>query len=345
MFKTSAIVREDMERIFASDSSGWSFFSGKTILITGATGMIPSYLVTFLLYLNEEKTIPLEIIAFVRNRDKAERLFKQSLQNPSLKIISGDINSAINLPGSLDYIIHGASLASPQYYHTDPVGTILPNVLGTYHLLELAREKKVTCLVFLSSGAVYGNVKGKLVSEDSGGWVDPLAPGSCYAESKRMGETMCAAWQRQYRVPARMVRIRHTFGPTMDLESDKRVFTSFVSSVLKGKDIVLRSDGSREIEFLYITDAVTGILRVLGSGKDGEAYNLSNSRERISVLALARQLAESAKIDVRFTDVLVNDEKESQQTDTARLEALGWMPRISILEGFNRTIDALRSTK
>jgi nucleoside-diphosphate-sugar epimerase len=341
------IVREDLEEIYNSDKSGWEIFAEKSILVTGATGMLPSYLIFFFLYLNEVKKIPIRVFAFVRSEFKAKKYFGKYLDCDYLNLIIGDLCKEFQqLNVDIDYIIHGASLASPQFYKTNPVETIIPNVLGTYQLLEYSRNRNITNFLFFSSGSIYGKwTNEKAINETSGGWIDPLSIKACYSESKRMGETMCSAWFRQYQVPTRIVRIRHTYGPTLNLENDNRSFSYFVSCLMNGSDIILNSDGSEELEFLYISDAISAILKILRYGRDGQAYNLSNSKERIAISKLADLIlsfAPEKDLQVQKRSDPGMENKITQKTDTSKLEKLGWLPQVSIETGFSRTIEAIR---
>ena len=346
MYMKNAIVREDLEKIYISDVSSWEMLAEKSVLITGATGMLPSYLVFFFLYLNEEKNIPINIFALIRNERKAKTFFGDYISCDYFHLVFGDLCKKFVFNENVDYIIHGASLASPDYFNTKPVETLLPNVLGTYQLLEYSRHHQQTKFLFMSSGAIYGNQIGETpVSEKDYGWIDPLSVRACYSESKRMGETMCLAWFREYQVPTRIVRIRHTYGPTLNLENDVRSFSYFINCLLKGNDIVLNSNGSEKIEFLYLSDAITGILKVLLYGQDGQAYNLSNSSERIAVSELAELIL---SFDPEKNGQVIKSSDAStvsgkiRRTDTSKLEELGWVPRVSIMSGFSRTVKALK---
>src|SRR5262249_53731189 len=159
-------------------------------------------------------------------------------------LIVQDVCQPVTIDGPVDYIVHAASQASPKYFGRDPVGTLSANVLGTRHLLELARQKQSRGFLYFSSAEVYGQLDPARIPapESACGPVDPLDVRSCYAESKRMGETMCVCWAYQYGVPARIVRPFHTYGPGMALD-DGRVFSDFVAAIVQERDIVLTSNG------------------------------------------------------------------------------------------------------
>lgn len=135
-------------------------FKNKTVLITGAYGMLPSYMVYMLIYLNEaQKDYDIQIVAVVRNKNKLISRFGDYANRPYFHVVLDDICKPISYNEKIDYIIHGASPASSQYYDTNPVGVLMPNILGTYHTLELARIKQVQSYLFFSSGEIYGQLE------------------------------------------------------------------------------------------------------------------------------------------------------------------------------------------
>ncbi len=341
------IVQEDLEGIIARDLP-WERFYGKTVLITGANGFLPTYLVETFLYLNERRQgEPVKLLCLVRNGAKARQHFSEYLRRPELEFIVQDVSEPIIWEGPMDFIIHAASQASPKYFGIDPAGTLKANVLGTYHLLELARAKEVEGVLFFSSGEVYGEVSETQIptTESDYGYVDPVNVRSCYAEGKRVGETMCVAWHEQYEVPTKIVRPFHTYGPGMNLK-DGRVFADFVSDVIHKRDIVLKSQGTAVRAFCYLADATAGFLTVLLKGENGQAYNISNDKGVTSVSALANILASlfpEFKIRVVPQDRVAEkgylvSKISRHYPSILKASQLGWEPVFSIEEGFHRTI-------
>jgi nucleoside-diphosphate-sugar epimerase len=341
------VIEEDLKDI-TDAGLPWQDLEGKNVLITGANGFLPAYMVETLLYLNDRKlNKPVNVLGLVRNRAKALKRFSHYEGRKDFELLVQDAAAPVIADRKIDYIVHAASQASPKYFGTDPVGTLLPNVLGTYHLLELARKNAVEGFLFFSSGEVYGEVDERKVptKEDDYGYLDPTNIRSCYAESKRIGETMCVSWHHQYAVPAKIVRPFHTYGPGMDLQ-DGRVFADFIADILHTRNIVLKSDGSAIRAFCYLSDAVTGFFTALLKGKNAEAYNVGNDKGEISILGLANLLVElfpSKKLKV------IRDEKvgsdgylKSKITrncpDISKMRTLGWEPKYSLREGFERTV-------
>ena len=341
------IIVQDAEEVFNRDIE-WECFRNSTVLITGAYGMIASYLTYMLLYLNEKQHFNIHIVAMVRSEEKFFARFGENCKDNNVTVVTDSINQPIQIEGDVDYIIHAASLASPKYYKDYPVDVLVPNVVGTYHLLQLAVEKKVKKVVFFSSGSIYGTVNDAYVREETAGAIDPLDTRSCYSESKRMGETMCCAYKRQYNVPAVILRIWHTYAPTMDIDNDPRVFASFMKNVVYGRNIEIKSDGNEKRAFLYIADAVAGIFTAITKGTDGEAYNLCNTEQHLSVSQLAEILSKlRTDIDIKPVHTALKKtekyiESVSKGTavpDNGKLRSLGWSPRYTIEDGFKRVLE------
>jgi UDP-glucuronate decarboxylase len=344
------IIEGDLAAILADDLQ-WDAFAGRTVLVSGANGLLPAYIVESVLCLNEKRGLNCHVIGLVRNRDRAEKRFAHMLGRPDFSLLVQDVCSPITLEENVDFIVHAASEASPKYYSKDPTGTLLANTLGTYNLLELARKSRSRGFLFFSSGEVYGRITEEALVKEHNYWpLDPTDIGSCYAESKRMGETMCVAWHRQHAVPAKIVRISHTYGPGMSLD-DGRVFADFVGNIVRNEDIVLKSDGGARRAFCYVADATVGFFKVLLSGEAGEAYNLANGGAEVSISELAQRLVRifpERKLAVRFAEGVipvaeVQAEVKGAVMDTTKLRNLGWRPTTSIEEGFKRTVMSFES--
>ena len=287
------------------------------------------------------------VIGLVRNLEKALIRFTEYRGRKDLQFIVQDVSSPLEIDVDIHYIIHAASQASPKYFGTDPVGTLSANVLGTYHLLELARKKRASGFLYFSSGEVYGEVSEHQIptKETDYGYLDPTMVRSCYAESKRMGETMCVAWHHQHAVPAKIVRPFHTYGPGMDLQ-DGRVFADFVSDILDNKNIVIKSNGSAVRAFCYLSDAILGFFTVLFNGDNATAYNVGNDRGLISILDLAKLLV--AMYPDKNLKVIKEESIQGRGylkstipincPDISKMLALGWKPKYSVHDGFDRTI-------
>ncbi len=340
------IIEEDLESIIHAEIP-WNNLKSKTVLITGANGFIPSYIVETLLYLNEKLDFNISIVAYVRNFEKALKRFSNYSNRDDLNIVVQDICDPITYEDKIDYIIHAASQASPKYYKSDPVGTALPNIIGTKNLLEFAIKKNIESFLFISSGEVYGRQNNHvhlLIKENDYGYIDPMDISNCYAESKRMGENLCVGYFHQHKVPAKIVRPFHTYGPGLML-NDGRVFADFIKNIINNEDIVLTSDGSVRRPFCYISDVIIGFFTVILKGKNAEAYNVGFDKD-ISILELAELLINT--FPEKNLSIIKKDFGNDNYLRTNivrncpninKINNLGWHPVISIEEGFKRTIE------
>lgn len=340
------IIDEDVENIL-DEKLDWNYFSGKSILVTGANGMIPSYIVYTLLGLNEKLLLknPLKVFALVRNKEKAEKKFFGLLNRSDFTLIVKDISNYVEDKNRYNIIIHAASQASPKFYGVDPVGTLKANTIGTMNLLEIAKKNQTEKFLFVSSGEVYGILDGsvKFIDESYTGNVDCTNVRSCYAESKRMGETMCVCYSHQFGIHTNMIRLSHTYGPGCSLD-DGRVFADFVKNVVNGENIVLNSDGSAKRSFLYITDMIKALFYILIKAESGNAYNIASETET-SILDLAKICSDISKhkSEVRFAKNVFSQGYLKSQSSSAsynveKLKALGWKEKVTIKNGFERMI-------
>ena len=347
--KRKKIIEEDLASIY-SRTVPWKCLDNKTVFITGAYGMLASYMVFMLIWLNEQHGMNISIIAQGRSKERLEKRFGYAGKFPYLKFFISELDQELTLQERPDYIVHAASIANPALYGICPIKVLSPNIMGSYHLLEFAARSRITSYLLFSSGDVYGKVGGtEQIGEEDYGAVDPLDIHNCYGESKRMAEAMCAAWLHEKGVLARVARIWHTYAPTMDIEKDPRVFASFVRDIINGRDIIMKSDGSAKRSFCYITDAIAGYFLILLRGEAGKAYNVCNSGEFLSISELAETLVDlypERNLRVRKTKrekddpYLENYAANWIPPDSCRLEALGWKAEIDVRTGFRRVIES-----
>lgn len=348
----NSIIKEDIEFII-SQALPWEMFQGKTILITGAAGFLPSYMVETLLCLNEIKRLNIRVIGIVRNLEKAKMKFDYFNNNPNFELIEHDVCESLDIPEKLDFIIHAASPATPKVFADDPIGTLSPNVLGTANLLKLGVSKRVECFLFFSTSGVYGHVGEECypVREDCFGALNPTEISSCYLESKRMGENMCVAWMQQYGIPVKIVRPAITYGPGIKLD-DGRSFADFVSNIINRRNIEIYSDGKAIRNFCYIADATLGFFTVMLKGKAGEAYNVATDHE-ISILELAEVLVGKVFPELDLKVVMKNNPEKfflrvnyaRTTVDISKAKSLGWELHYPIEIGFKRAVESFLIAK
>lgn len=305
----------------------------KNVLITGATGFLCSQLARK--FLDDGY----HVWGLTRNRDRAEALFgKDPLWTP----IFQDVCEILELDVKFDYMIHGASPASPQLYKNFPVDIIKPNTLGTLRMLEYASLHKPTKFMFVSSAAVYGDKLKDACDEHTPGSGNPLELRSCYEESKRMGENLVISFGHQFDIDTVILRPYHVYGPGMAL-GDGRVISDFVENAVNRQPIVIRGDGLTTRTLLYIDDFVEGAFKVLFTGKRGEAYNIGNPQVELSTLEMAKIIANIYKLDIKINgpkkEGYLPSPIDKMPINVARLLSLGWEPKINFPEGISKTID------
>ena len=337
------IIIEDLKRM-SEAKLPWRELDGKTVLVTGATGMLASYVTWLLLYLHEHVGINVSVVALCRNRQKAEQYFGSYVGMSYFHWLIQDVCEPIAYEGKVDYVFHLAGNASPYFINTDPVGIMRCNLHGTLNVLDWVRHLGDAKVIFASTREVYGkNEELELLGEQAYGTLDPLDDRSCYPESKRAAETLLRSYFLQYGIPYNIVRIAHSYGPTMRLENDGRVMADLMGDVVAGRNIVLKSSGEAVRAFVYVTDAIVGMFTVLFHGEVAKAYNLANETEPVSIKELANMLA--ALREDRMIQVVVSENWQKgycayrrTALDTSAIEQLGWKPQVSLKEGVNRVL-------
>lgn len=331
----------------------WNKLKNKHILISGATGLLGSFLIDVIMQKNFNSNLNCTVIALGRNENKIKDRFTNYYGSNLFVFIQCDINSDICISNidKIEYIVHLASNTHPKMYSTDPIGTISTNILGTSNLLNLAVEKKSERFVFASTCEIYGENKGDVekFSEDYCGYINCNTLRAGYPESKRCGEALCQAYNRQNNLDIVIPRFTRSYGPTM-LMNDTKALSQFIKKAINNEDIVLKSDGTQFYSYTYVADAISGLLTIMLEGKTGEAYNISYDKSDITLKDLASIIAKISGKKVVFE---IPDEIEkagySKATkailDSTKLNRLGWNGKYDIYEGIKRTIAILKDIK
>ena len=332
----------------ASLNLEWDKLNGKTFLISGASGLIGSFLADVLMMRNALHNQCIKIHALGRNIESAKKKFRDYADDDNFTFTVHDINKPLeDFGGVYDFVIHLASNTHPLAYSSDPVGTVTANIIGLNNLLDFARGHETERFMFASSVEVYGENRGdtEYFSEDYCGKIDISRARSGYCEAKRCGETLCQSYIQQYGINVVIPRFARTYGPTMGM-ADSKAIAQFLRKGLAHEDIVLKSEGTQLFSYSYVADAVSGLLTVLMRGENGRAYNIADSGSDITLRELAGIIAEYSGRKVVFE---LPDENErrgySSATravmDSSRLKSLGWSSRYDIKTGITRTLDIL----
>ena len=322
---------------------------GKSILVTGAAGLVGSSLVENLLEQNSVQAVPSTVYALGRNLTKLRQRFSNCCDEKHLRFVEADVSR--NIPDiDVDYIVHAASPAHPLAYAQTPVEVMQANLLGTISALELARRKQARFL-FLSSGEIYGvsDNPNCAFSEKEYGYIDILNSRSCYPESKRAAETLCASYHEQYGVDVVVARLCHVYGPAIT-ETNSRADAQFLRDAMCGKDIVMKSRGEQVRSFCYVRDAVAALLCILIKGKSGEAYNVANRKSIASVRQYAETLAEICNVHVIYSIPSEVETKGYSKVMRAvlnaeKIEQLGWVPQYDLRSGLQDMVHSLRRNR
>lgn len=317
----------------------WERLAGTNILIAGATGLIGGCLVESLM---RNSSLNYNVYALGRNEYRANQRFSEFFDNKAFHFIKFDVTMPLDKDIRFDYIIHTASDANPQFYATQPVEVMKANVNGVINLMEYGLAHDMKRFLYVSSGEIYGEGNGGVLSEEYSGYVDFLKPRSCYPSSKRAAETLCVSYIDEYGVDAVIARPCHIYGPHFT-DSDNRVYAQFIRNVLSENDIVMKSSGMQLRSWCYVVDCVSALLFILLKGEKGHAYNVADKNSCMTIRELAEMIA---KIGGRRVNMVVPDDIESKGYNvvtnsvfsTTKLESLGWSVSGRMEEKLRKTI-------
>lgn len=342
----SNITKKDLKNIVERIKDEVMILGGKTILISGGSGFIGSYL-NAVLYLLNKKVLKnkCKVISIDNYITGSKKNFLVSIKDKNFQFLDADIRLPVITNEKIDHIIHAAGLASPYYYKKYPLETIESAVLGAKNLLELARITEPTSFLFFSSSEIYGDPDPKFVPtpETYAGHVSSIGPRACYDESKRLAETLCMTYHQIYDIPIKIVRPFNVYGPGMK-HIDYRVIPTFIYNGLKGKDLPVHDKGIQTRTFCYITDAIVAIFKVLITGKAGEVYNIGNDKPEIGMFELAQIIAEMLGNGVKprrknYPQNYPAGEPQRRCPDLTKIKShLNYEPKIDLKTGLKQTM-------
>jgi nucleoside-diphosphate-sugar epimerase len=343
------LYQEDLDRVL-SIGIPWDELSNKKILITGSTGLIGTFLVDVLVRRKLIYEEGINIAVLSRSIEGVAKRFLPDYEK-CLNIYVHNLIEPLNYIEETDYIIHAAGIADPTSFSIDPVGTVKANLIGTLNILEYARSVKAKRVLFISTGEVYGDAlsENKYFQEEEMGYINSNDTRSCYPESKRLAETLCASFKKQFGLDYVIARLCHIYGPTMK-ENDSHVISQFIRSVLTGDDIIMKSQGTQNRSLCYVADAVSGLLTILVLGKSGEVYNVSIDNVAVSIKDIADIISKNFVIKIRNERPTEIEEagfskRKSALLSSSKLKKLGWRPKFTFEESIIKTIRILLDLK
>ena len=315
---------------------------GKTIFITGGTGMICSAIADILFYLNDKKSAKINVIFAGRSRESVERRFPEDKWD----FVEFDATKPYDVKKEVDFVIHGASNADPSAVAKYPVETIISNTSG---LNDVVKNTTAERYLYISSSEVYGNSDKAPYKEEDYGYVDILNMRACYPSSKRLAETLCASYVEEYGKDIVIVRPGHIYGPTIS-SRDSRASAQFSRMAVNGEDIVMKSAGTQLRSYTYVYDCASAILAVLLKGENKNAYNISNKDSICTIKDIAEALANAGGSKIVFEEPSDSEKKSynlmsNSSLNSEKIEKLGWKAAFDLTTGVEQTIEVLRDLK
>jgi dTDP-glucose 4,6-dehydratase/UDP-glucuronate decarboxylase len=353
------LISDDLDDLIRKARPQYEELAGKRLWLTGGAGFLGYYLVLSIGHWNRsarpERRIRLTVLD---NYIRGVPDWLEGMKSDDIRLVRHDVTDPLPQDlGDAEYLIHAASIASPMYYRKYPLETIDANVNGLRHMLDYAAGRNRAApgafkgMLFFSTSEIYGDPTPDAIPtpETYRGLVSCTGPRACYDESKRLGETICVIYAQTRDVPVSIARPFNNYGPGLKI-TDGRVLPDFARDALAGRDIVMLSDGSPTRTFCYITDALSGYLKVLVNGRRGESYNIGIEKPEISMRELAERVQQAAgelwgyqgKVVHKASDEKVyltdNPNRRCPVIEKARTE-LGYAPEVNADTGIRRTLN------
>lgn len=339
----NSYYKDDIKR--ALGNADLSAFYGKSILITGATGLICSAIVDLIHEANLVCNSKISVVLATRSPEKAKERFAPS---EYISHVFYDAMKDIGIDAKVDYIIHGAGNANPKLYVSNPVETMCMNFEAMHRLLDFAKKTSVRKLLYISSSEVYGTKESsEPYKETDCGYAELLSVRSSYPISKRATETLCHSYSKQYGTNVVIARPGHIFGPTAS-ENDNRISSDFAFKAARGEALVMKSSGLQKRSYMYCLDCAVAILKVLENGSSGEAYNIC-ATDTTTVREMASILADAGKVELICNEPTKDELTAFNPMNNSslcadKLYSLGFKSVFSAAEGLNHTVNILKNT-
>jgi nucleoside-diphosphate-sugar epimerase len=337
-------LKEDFENVIKGVAD-LKEFKGKSVLITGATGLIGSLTVKFFAYLNKNYAYGVKVYSVVRNVQKANAVISCALKDESVQLICCDLETQpLSGDGQIDYIVHTASITASKEMVQNPERVLSVALVGTQKALDLAREKGAK-LIYLSSMEAYGTMPtDEKATEDMLGIINLDNPRSAYPLSKRKCEELCKRYYDEFGVQTTCARLAQTFGAGVDI-TDNRVFNQFAKSVMYNQDVILHTDGSSHGNYVYTADCLKALLILMLKGEGGQVYNVANEDCHTTIFEMAKLVCEKVangkialKIELGDLSKLGYAPKTVLNLSSKKLSSLGWSASVSLENCYKRLI-------
>lgn len=337
-------IDSDIAEIIYNSNEELQILADKKILLAGGGGFLGRYFNRVINDFNLSFSKKIHLTSVDNFISSSKNLSESLFEADYLKFVDGDISDKkfVQSLGKFDFIINAAGIASPYHYRSKPLETLDVSVLGTRNLLELAKIQN-NRFTFFSSSEIYGDPDPNQIpiQESYRGNVSTIGPRACYDESKRLGETLCYIYKQYFGTHTNIIRPFNVYGPGMQ-ESDYRVMPNFASKIKSEKNLKLYGSASQTRTYCYITDAISGFLKVITRGLSGEPYNIGNPEPEISVLDLADIFidlakSKSSKDIINYPDTYPADEPMRRCPDIKKaVVQLDYKPKIDLNEGIRR---------
>lgn len=356
--KLNLVLQEDMVNVYnALSKQEKDKLRHSTILITGCGGFLGYYFMHFFSHFSEE--LELKRLIGLDNfltgtRDWLDSLVEGNPEMVAFRSYDVITDNMEDLPEAddVDLVIHLASIASPTYYRIYPIETVDANITGLRKLLEFYKDKQLKGFLFFSSSEIYGDPFPEFIptKEDYRGNVATIGPRACYDEAKRFGETLCYLFAQKYSMPIRVARPFNNYGPGMNM-NDKRLPADFAKAVVKGLDLEILSDGTPTRTFCYISDAITGYLKVLLHGAF-DVFNIGMDQPEMSVREFAELFNKKGKEIFDYQGKIsfhlspdqeyLTDNPNRRCPDISKARTLlGYEPKVTVEDGIERYLKFL----